>query len=168
MHRLTGVFLPGTLKNWLKRTGRMERNPTWIAVVAVALDDGRGRWLMYKRPAGKHHAGLWEFPGGKVESEEIPLLALAREIGEELGIALDPASLEPSVFADGAQAADGREIVILLYTCREWSGEPQALEGGELGWFTPDEIAGLPKPPLDRKLARGLFPGGKVRGLPSG
>ncbi len=137
----------------------MERNPTWIAVVAVALDDGAGRWLMHKRPVGKHHAGLWEFPGGKVESEEIPSLALIREIREELGIALDPAALEAAAFADGARTADGIEIVILLYTCRTWRGEPQALEGGELGWFTPFEIADLAKPPLDRKLAQHLFAG---------
>lgn len=128
-----------------------------MPVVAVALEDGDGRWLMHRRPMAKHHGGLWEFPGGKVESGENPASALVREIGEELGIALDRNALEPAAFADGAASAEGMEIVILLYTCRKWSGVPQALEGEAIGWFAPSEIAELAMPPLDRALAARLF-----------
>ncbi|OBX20645.1 DNA mismatch repair protein MutT [Erythrobacter sp. QSSC1-22B] len=130
----------------------VEENPTWMLVVALALVDERGRWLMHKRPAGKHHAGLWEFPGGKVESGETPANALVREIAEELGLALAPGSLEPSGFAQNGGNGAECAIVILLYTCRDWSGQPRALEGGEIGWFAPEEAAGLDKPPLDHAL----------------
>jgi 8-oxo-dGTP diphosphatase len=130
----------------------VEENPTWIPVVAAALVDDRGRWLMHKRPAGKHHAGLWEFPGGKVERGETPFKALVREIGEELGLTLSPEHLEPSGFAQEPAIGSKIPIVILLYTCRHWAGQPQALEGGEIAWFTSQEAASLDKPPLDVAL----------------
>ena len=126
-------------------------------MVALALKGADGRWLMHKRPEGKHHAGLWEFPGGKVESGENPPLALVREIREELGITLEAASLVPSGFAQEDQDARAAPIVILLYTCTRWRGEPQALEGGEVGWFSAGEIGELDKPPLDIALATSLF-----------
>ncbi len=135
----------------------MTENPTWLPVVAVALYDGEGRWLMQQRPATKHHGGLWEFPGGKLETEELPWLALVREVEEELGIAVTPADLAPATFAHGARSAGGVEIVILLYTCNDWQGEPRALEGESIGWFTPEEIGLLAMPPLDRHLAQRLF-----------
>jgi 8-oxo-dGTP diphosphatase len=130
---------------------------TWIAVVAGALARDDGRWLMHKRPAGKHHAGLWEFPGGKMEPDEIPQESLIRELAEELGISCDPASCTPVAFAETGPGDQGPAIVILLYTVPRWRGEPAALEGGEIGWFTPQEIAGLAKPPLDIQLAHALF-----------
>ena len=135
----------------------MENNPTWTPVVALALQDADGRWLMHRRPEGKHHGGLWEFPGGKVETGENPPSALVREIREELGIAIDPLGFEPVGFAQEAEDARAAPIVILLYTCREWDGVPQALEGGAVGWFTPDEAGALDKPPLDIALAATLF-----------
>lgn len=135
----------------------MENIPTWTCVVALALGDGEGRWLMHRRPEGKHHAGLWEFPGGKVESGETPAIALVREIFEELGIVLDPADLSPAGFAQEAHDPRAAQIVILLYTCASWRGEPQTLEGGEIGWFTPPQVAALAKPPLDIALANRLF-----------
>ncbi len=135
---------------------KVEENPTWMAVVAVALVDDCGRWLMHKRPAGKHHAGLWEFPGGKVEHGENPATALVREISEELGLTLSPKHLEPSGFAQDRGEGGKLPIVILLYTCREWSGQPQALEGGEIAWFTPQGAAALDKPPLDHALVAQL------------
>jgi len=135
----------------------MTENPTWIPVVAVALRRADGHWLMHRRPPDKHHGGLWEFPGGKVESAEIPTLALVREIGEELGIVLDPVALRPATFAHGARDRCGREIVILLYTCSEWSGVPGALEGGEVGWFSPQAMSALDKPPLDDALVARLL-----------
>ena len=129
----------------------------WIAVVAGALGRVDGRWLMHQRPPGKHHAGLWEFPGGKVEPDEIPSQSLIRELHEELGIRCDPATLAPAGFAETRVPEAGRQIVILLYTVSGWRGEPQALEGGAVGWFTPAEALALPMPPLDIQLAAQLF-----------
>jgi len=135
----------------------MEKLPTWIAVAALVLRRNDGRWLMHRRPPNKHHGGLWEFPGGKVEAGEMPDFALEREIREEIGIAIDRAHLDPSHFAQTAPA-DGRPgIVILLYTASRWEGTPQSLEGGEVGWWTPDEIGALDKPPLDVTLCESLF-----------
>jgi 8-oxo-dGTP diphosphatase len=128
-----------------------------MLVVAAALERGDGYWLMHCRPPGKHHAGLWEFPGGKVEASEKLTEALARELSEELGIGCNPADFAPAGFAETARGEAGRAIVILLYTLSAWQGEPAALEGGGTGWFTPDQILALAKPPLDAELARQLF-----------
>jgi len=139
----------------------VKNNPTWLLVVAGALRAADGRVLMHRRPAGKAHAGLWEFPGGKVEAAETPGFALVRELQEELGIVLDPAGMEPLGFAQQEPGEGERAIVILLYTCRSWAGQPAALEGGEVGWFTLEQAAKLAKPPLDiallRQLARNAF-----------
>ncbi len=129
----------------------------WITVVAGALRREDGRWLMHQRPEGKHHAGLWEFPGGKVEDDEIPAESLLRELAEELGVRCDPALCAPCGFAEGAGAPGQPGLVILLYTVAGWEGEPQALEGGAVGWFTAAEVRALDKPPLDVRLAEGLF-----------
>lgn len=134
----------------------MQEIPTWLPVVAVALSDGEGRWLMHRRPDDKQHGGLWEFPGGKVETDENPVLALIREAREELGIDLRRKDLRPLVFADDALLEGGHGVVILLYTALTWHGEPQALEGGAVAWLTLAEMEALPKPPLDRVLARAL------------
>lgn len=124
----------------------------WIAVVAGALRRTDGRWLMYRRPEGKHHAGLWEFPGGKVEPGEMPIIALQRELAEELGIECRAKACAPAGFAERPG-----DMVLLLYTVSAWVGEPQAIEGGAVGWFTPAEALALPKPPLDVELALRLF-----------
>ncbi|MEL1250069.1 (deoxy)nucleoside triphosphate pyrophosphohydrolase [Aurantiacibacter gilvus] len=131
----------------------MQKIPTWILVVAVALFDENGRVLLQQRPAGKHHGGLWEFPGGKVESGEIPQVALVREVAEELGIGLDPAALEPCAFAEemGCPA-----IVLNLYTCRSHAGEPAGLEGQQFGWFDLAGAAQLALAPMDRRLLQQL------------
>ncbi|MFC3174721.1 (deoxy)nucleoside triphosphate pyrophosphohydrolase [Novosphingobium bradum] len=121
--------------------------PVPVLVVAAALIGADGRVCLQRRPDEKAHGGLWEFPGGKVEPGESPEGALARELAEELGIALDLGSLEPCGFA-----ADGG-LVILLYACRAWSGEAAALEGGAIGWFAPDALSAQPMPPLDYPLA---------------
>ncbi len=137
----------------------------WIAVVAGALERGDGRWLMHLRPQGKHHAGLWEFPGGKVDAGEMPAAALVRELAEELGIVCNAADLVPCGFAEssGGGGGDSPALVLLLYRLARWQGDPQALEGGGIGWFTPEEIAALPKPPLDQQLAAGLFHSARTR-----
>jgi 8-oxo-dGTP diphosphatase len=129
----------------------------WIAVVAAALHRADGRWLMHRRPQGKHHGGLWEFPGGKVESAEMPVESLIRELSEELGVTCRPGLCAPAGFAEGEGAAGQAGLVILLYTVGEWEGEPLALEGGAVGWFTPAEVLALDMPPLDVRLAAQLF-----------
>ncbi|ABC63094.1 mutator mutT protein, hypothetical [Erythrobacter litoralis HTCC2594] len=128
-----------------------------MLVVAAALSDGEGRWLMHRRPVGKEHAGLWEFPGGKVEPGETVRQALAREMFEESALKLDIDAMREAGFAASDAAVDGRGIVLLLYTCSRWSGSITAKEGGEFKWHRPAEIARLPKPPLDVELARQLF-----------
>ena len=116
--------------------------------------------LMHRRPLHKHHGGLWEFPGGKVEAGENPGNALVRELAEELGIAVEPQHLHPAAFAEtGATAPEGA-IVILLYTLTAWSGDPAAQEAGaDAEWFTAEEIGLLSRPPLDVALCQLVFGG---------
>jgi 8-oxo-dGTP diphosphatase len=119
-------------------------------VVAVALVDGERRVLLQKRSSGRAMAGLWEFPGGKVEEGERPEAALARELEEELGIAVEVESLEPAAFASADN--DGRHMLLLLYICRTWRGEPRPLDAEALKWVRPDEMRSLPMPPADEPL----------------
>jgi len=123
-----------------------------LVVVAAALVNGQGRVLMQQRPAGRDHAGLWEFPGGKVEAGEAASAALVRELAEELAITLDPAQCEPLGFAASPPGHGPRPIVLLLYGCRNWQGDLRSLEGATLGWFAADALARLPMPPLDVPL----------------
>ena len=118
--------------------------------MAAALVDGEGRVLLQQRSPGRAMAGLWEFPGGKVEPGERPEAALARELEEELGIAVETAALFPAAFASADN--DGRHMLLLLYLCREWRGEPRALDAAALKWVRPDEMAALPMPPADEPL----------------
>lgn len=118
-----------------------------LFVVAVALVDGAERVLVQQRPAGKQMAGLWEFPGGKVEQGETPEAALVREVREELGIALVPGALRPLTFAS-APLAD-RHLLLLLYLCRDWTGDPEALDAVALAWHAPAALRALAMPPAD-------------------
>lgn len=119
-------------------------------VVAVALTDDTGRILMQRRPEGKALAGLWEFPGGKIEGGEGPEQALCRELAEELGITVMPADLSPVTFA--SQPLPGRHMILMLYRCRTWTGDPRPLEAAELRWDDPDALAVLPMPAADVPL----------------
>lgn len=136
---------------------KTDMTPGWIAVVAGAMLRDDGLYLMQQRPKDKHHGGLWEFPGGKVEPSEMPVQSLVRELSEELGIRCESGAIAPLAFAETPPSGDGQSIVILLYSVNRWEGDPQALEGGAIGWFTPEEVMALPKPPLDVSLARHLF-----------
>ena len=121
-----------------------------LPVVAAALVDADGRVLLQQRPVGKSLAGLWEFPGGKVETGETPEAALIRELEEELGIAVPHACLSPATFAS-APLGD-RHLLLLLYVARKWVGVPRALEATALKWVRPADMYALPMPLADRPL----------------
>ncbi len=127
----------------------MEKSPT-LLVVAGALVDAAGRVLLQQRAPGRQMAGLWEFPGGKVEPGERPEAALVRELKEELGIDVDAASLVPAAFASAPLGE--RHLVLLLYLCRGWRGEPRALDANALKWLRPNEMVPAEMPPADAPL----------------
>lgn len=127
----------------------MKNNPT-MTVVAAALADASNRILLQKRAPGRAMAGLWEFPGGKVEEGETPEAALVRELWEELGIEVDGGALSPACFASAAVGE--RHMVLLLYICREWSGLPRALDAERLDWVHLADMRQLPMPPADEPL----------------
>ena len=127
----------------------MEKNPTMI-VVAAALIDGEGRVLLQRRPAGRQLAGLWEFPGGKVEPGERPEAALVRELREELGIETEEACIAPAAFASAP--LEERHLLLLLYICRKWRGYPTPIDADALKWVRPNQMFGLPMPPADIPL----------------
>lgn len=126
-----------------------------LAVVAVALTDAEGRVLVQRRPVGKFMAGLWEFPGGKLEPGEAPEAALVRELAEELGIDVAAGDLAPLTFA--SQPLADRHLLLLLYRCTRWTGEPRPLDADALLWRRPDEMADLPMPPADLPLVAFLM-----------
>ena len=128
----------------------MLSDSTLLLVVAVALIDSDGRVLVQQRPAGKPMAGLWEFPGGKIEPGELPEAALIREIREELGVELVRESLTPAIFASDGLGT--RHLLLLVYLAREWSGEPEARHASALQWLRPGELRGLAMPPADEPL----------------
>ena len=133
----------------------MPRIPTDTRVVCIALIDGGGRVLLQKRRADSHHGGLWEFPGGKIEPGESGESALVREIAEELGIAVALGDLKPQ--GESAEPPDGDSpVVLILYSCIRWRGEPRCLDGEAIAWFAPGEAAMLAVPPLDRPFIERL------------
>jgi 8-oxo-dGTP diphosphatase len=125
-----------------------------MIVVAAALARADGRVLLQQRAPGRAMAGLWEFPGGKVEQGESPEEALARELLEELGIEVDLSALVPAAFASADN--HGRHMLLLLYLCREWRGGPQALDASAIAWVRPGEMGALPMPPADVPLVGAL------------
>ena len=125
-----------------------------VLVVAVALIDADGRVLIAQRPQGKQLAGLWEFPGGKVEAGERPETALIRELREELGIEVAESCLAPFVFT--SHAYESFHLLMPLYLCRRWSGVVQNREHAALKWVRPNRLADYPMPPADEPLVAWL------------
>jgi 8-oxo-dGTP diphosphatase len=121
-----------------------------LLVAALALVDNDGRVLLQQRPEGKSMAGLWEFPGGKVEPGETPEQSLIREIKEELGIDITEACLAPFTFA--SHKYDEFHLLMPLYVCRRWRGTLTAREGQILEWVRPLRMRDYPMPPADVPL----------------
>jgi 8-oxo-dGTP diphosphatase len=121
-----------------------------LLVAACALIDPDGRVLVAQRPEGKSMAGLWEFPGGKMEPGERPEETLIRELGEELGIQVKEPCLAPFTFASHAYA--DFHLLMPLYLCRRWEGIVTAKEHGALKWVRPKDLSTLPMPPADLPL----------------
>jgi 8-oxo-dGTP diphosphatase len=121
-----------------------------VLVAACALVDPDGRVLIAQRPAGDEMGGLWEFPGGKMESGETPEQTLIRELREELGITVKEACLAPFTFASHSYA--GFHLLMPLYICRRWEGVPEALEHTALNWVRPKDLGKFKMPPADLPL----------------
>lgn len=132
----------------------MEKNPTMLFVVAAALTNEKGEILLQKRPAGAQMEGLWEFPGGKVDAHESPESALIRELHEELGIIVQPTNLTPLTFA--SEPLDERNLLLLLYHCDKWQGDPTALYASHIRWVMPTDMAIMQMPPADYPLVDAL------------
>ena len=126
-----------------------------VNVAACALVDADGRVLVTQRPQGKAMAGLWEFPGGKVEDDEAPEAALVREMAEELGVEIGPRCLTPLGFA--SHAYEDFHLVMLLYACRRWEGIATGREGQALRWVHPRDLRKLEMPPADKPLIHMLI-----------
>jgi 8-oxo-dGTP diphosphatase len=122
----------------------------FLYVVAAALVDSDGRILVQQRPEGTPMAGLWEFPGGKLEQGETPEAALIRELHEELGIEVEQACLAPACFA--SEPLGQRHLLLLLYVCRKWRGTPIAHHASAMKWVRPIALHGLDMPPADKPL----------------
>lgn len=121
-----------------------------LLVAAAALIDVDGRVLICQRPEGKQLAGLWEFPGGKLEAGETPEQCLIRELNEELGIEVNQACLAPFVFA--SHSYEAMHLLMPLYLCRRWEGVVERREHAALAWVEPMKLAAYPMPPADAPL----------------
>ncbi len=125
-----------------------------LLVVACALVDVDGRVLIAQRPEGKHMAGMWEFPGGKLEEGESPEDALIRELEEELGVSTHASCLAPLTFASWPY--ERMHLLMPLYVCRKWTGVPRPIEAAALAWARPTELRDYPMPPADAPLIPAL------------
>ena len=121
-----------------------------MKLVLVALIDEDRKVLLAERPEGKSMAGLWEFPGGKVEPGESPEDCIVRECREELGISIDPADLRPLTFA--SHAYEEFHLLMPLYCCRRWKGVAEGLEDQRIAFASADELADFPMPPADAPM----------------
>lgn len=125
-----------------------------VLVAACALVDPDGRVLLAKRPPGKSMAGLWEFPGGKVETGETPEQTIIRELDEELAIGVSTNALQALTFA--SHTYEAFHLLMPLYLCRDWRGEPQACEHEALSWVPPHDMGSYDMPPADVPLVYAL------------
>lgn len=125
-----------------------------VLVSAAALVDTEGKILLAQRPKGKSMAGLWEFPGGKVNEGETPEFALMRELREELGIETRPTCFMPIAFA--SHEYDDFHLLMPLFVCRMWDGNPESREGQALKWVSVDELSDYPMPEADIPLINNL------------
>jgi 8-oxo-dGTP diphosphatase len=138
---------------WQADERQAPAKPT-LLVAAAALVDSDGRVLLAERPAGRSMAGLWEFPGGKVAEGETPEAALVRELHEELGIDTRQSCLAPIAFA--SHGYDDFHLLMPLFACRTWLGQPQGREGQRLAWVRPARLADYEMPPADLPLVASL------------
>ena len=129
---------------------RLDANLPTVLVAAIALVDIDGRVLIAERPEGKSMAGMWEFPGGKVEEGEIPEAALIRECKEELGIDVSASCLASFAFA--SHSYEKFHLLMPLYLCRKWEGIVQSMEGQRFKWVRPQDLGDYPMPPADVPL----------------
>ncbi len=125
-----------------------------VLVAAIAMIDIDGRVLLAQRPPGKSLAGLWEFPGGKLNPGERPEQALIREVREELGVSIAESCLAPFVFA--SHQYETFHLLMPLYLCRKWDGLPAPQEGQVLAWVPPQHLGDYPMPPADVPLIASL------------
>jgi 8-oxo-dGTP diphosphatase len=132
-----------------------KQNIETVLVAACALIDADGRVLIAQRPAGKAMAGLWEFPGGKIDDGELPEQSLIRELKEELGITVNMACLAPLTFA--SHSYPDFHLLMPLYVCRKWDGTVTALEGQQLAWVKPNRLRDYEMPPADVPLVSHLM-----------
>jgi 8-oxo-dGTP diphosphatase len=121
-----------------------------MLVTAAGLQDAQGRWLVQQRPEGKPLAGLWEFPGGKVDLDETPAAALVRELDEELGIRVACEALIPIMFSNGM--IGNRPMILLFYHVVAWAGDVQPLHAAQLRWVSAEDLSALPMPDPDIPL----------------
>ncbi|MGB8817294.1 MAG: 8-oxo-dGTP diphosphatase MutT [Rhizobiaceae bacterium] len=133
----------------------MTSNRRILFVAACALVDSDGRVLISKRPEGKALAGLWEFPGGKLEAGETPEECLVRELAEELGVITKPACLAPLTFA--SHSYEDFHLLMPLYVCRRFEGIARGLEGQEIKWVSPRKLRDYPMPAADEPLIPALI-----------
>lgn len=136
-------------------SGPSTEPPRIVLVVACALVDADGRVLVAQRPEGKALAGLWEFPGGKLEPGERPEESLIRELAEELGITVKADCLAPLTFA--SHGYESFHLLMPLYVCRRWEGTPVGREGQAIRWMKPARLRDLPMPPADAPLIAHLI-----------
>lgn len=137
-------------KTTMTNTAPLKSAPPLLAVAAAILVNTEGEILLAQRPAGKAMAGLWEFPGGKIETGETPEAALVREMAEELGITITLDNLTPFTFA--SHSYENIHLLMPLYLCRLWNGTPIPQEGQELAWVHPENLGDYPMPPADLPL----------------
>ena len=125
-----------------------------IFAAAAILLNHKGELLITGRPAGKIWSGYWEFPGGKIEADETPEIALKREMKEEVGVILN--TFAPFGFVSETRADENYHVVVLCYLCREWQGEPQAHENQKMAWIKPEALDGYKLLPSNRGIVKQL------------